>query len=143
VSEVVTQTPKRFVRLVAVAGCAVLPIAGAACVRKPTAATAAATPTPEQRLPVTLRVTNNNWSDMRIYVVRGSVSLRLGLVTTNSTAEFLIPPDFLNTAASATLIADPVGGQGGYSTSLTGVMPGDELELTVATPLQYSHLVVR
>jgi hypothetical protein len=137
-----TQTPKRLVRLVAIAWCTVPLIAGAACARKP-AATTLSTPTPERRVPATLRVTNSNWSDMRIYVVRGSVWLRLGLVTTNTTAEFLIPADFLSAAASATLIADPVGGRGGYSTSLTGVMPGDELELTIATPLQYSHLVVR
>lgn len=142
-----TQTLKRLVRLGAIAWWAVASIAGGACARKPAAASGAAiptpTPTPQQRLPATLRVTNSNWSDMRIYVVRGSVWLRLGLVTTNNTAEFLIPAEFLSTAGSATLIADPVGGRGGYSTSLTGVMPGDELELTVTTPLQYSHLVVR
>ena len=138
-----TQTLKRLVRLVAIAWWAVSPIAGGACARKSAAATGSSTPTPQQRLPATLRVTNSNWSDMRIYVVRGSVWLRLGLVTTNNTAEFLIPAEFLSTAGSATLIADPVGGRGGYSTSLTGVMPGDALELTVATPMQYSHLVVR
>src|SRR3989454_12549797 len=62
-------------------------------------------------------------------------------VTTNGAADFEIPPDFLRQAGKVTLVASPVGGRTVYSTSLAGIMPGDELELVVGGVLQYSHLV--
>src|SRR2546426_3535768 len=48
-------------------------------------------------------------------------------VTTNGAADFEIPPDFLRQAGNVTLVASPVGGRTVYSTSLAGIMPGDEL----------------
>jgi len=117
-------------------------LAGAGCARKPAAAADQA-PAPESSLPATLHVSNSNWSDVRIYLVRAGAWLRLGRVTTNGAADFEIPPDFLRQAGSVTLVASPVAGRMSYSTSLNGVMPGDELELVVEGFLQYSHLVVR
>ena len=116
-------------------------LAGVGCARK--RATADQAPAPENTLPATLHVSNSNWSDVRIYLVRGGSWLRLGLVTTNGAADFEIPPDFLRQAGNVTLVASPVGGRTVYSTSLAGIMPGDELELVVEGFLQYSHLVVR
>jgi hypothetical protein len=134
------QSPIRFVRLLAIAWGAVHPLASTGCARHKTDATA---PAPEPRLPVALRVTNSNWSDVRIYVVRGSLSLRLGTVTTNSTVDFMIPADFLSGAGTVTLVADPVAGRGHWATSLPAISAGDEFELVVENFLQYSHLVVR
>src|SRR5438094_359755 len=91
-----TQSPILFVRLLAIAWCVAYPLATAGCARHKTdAALAAPAPAPEPRLPVALRVTNSNWSDVRIYVVRGAMWLRLGTVTTNSTVYFTIPLDYL------------------------------------------------
>ena len=138
------QSPIRFVRLLAIAWCAVHPLASTGCARHKTDATAAApAPAPEPRLPVALRVTNSNWSDVRIYVVRGTMSLRLGTVTTNSTVDFMIPADFLSGAGTVTLVADPVAGRGHWATPLPAISAGDEFELVVENFLQYSHLVVR
>jgi hypothetical protein len=134
------QSPIRFVRLVAIAWCTVHPLASTGCARHKTDAAAAA---PAPRLPVALRVTNSNWSDVRIYVVRGTMSLRLGTVTTNSTVDFMIPTDFLSGAGTVTLVADPVAGRGHWATSLPAISAGDEFELVVENFLQYSHLVVR
>ena len=136
------QALSRFARLSAIAWCAAHPFADAACARK-TPATTEQAPAPGHALPATLRVTNSNFSDVRIYLARGTLWLRLGLVTTNGTAEFSIPPDFLAQAASVTLVAEPVAGRTAYRTTLAGVLPGDELELVVEAFLQYSHLVVR
>jgi hypothetical protein len=139
-----TQSPILFVRLLAIAWCAVHPFATTGCARHKTDAPAAApAPAPEPRLPVALRVTNSNWLDVRIYVVRGTMSLRLGTVTTNSTVDFTIPADFLSGAGSVTLVADPVGGKASWKTPLPAISVGDEFELVVANFLQYSHLVVR
>src|SRR5216117_2249364 len=140
-----SQARSRLARLLMVAwsvAAALAPaLAGVGCTRK--RATADQAPAPENALPATLHVSNSNWSDVRIYLVRGGSWLRLGLVTTNGAADFEIPPDFLRQAGNVTLVASPVGGRTVYSTSLAGIMPGDELELVVEGFLQYSHLVVR
>ncbi len=90
-----------------------------------------------------LRVTNSNWSDVRIYVVRGTLRVRLGTVTTNSTVDFTIPADFLSGAGNVTLLAAPVAGRASWTTPLPEISAGDEFELVVEDVLQYSHLVVR
>jgi hypothetical protein len=141
-----TQSPIRFVRLLAIAWCALHPLAITGCARHKTDAAATGSPPPpaaEPRLPVALRVTNSNWSDVRIYVARGTMWLRLGTVTTNSTVDFTIPADFLSGAGSVTLVADPVGGKTSWKTPLPAISAGDEFELVVENFLQYSHLVVR
>jgi len=139
-----TQSPIHFVRLFAIAWCAVHPLATTGCARhKAGAAAVAPPPAPEPRLPVALRVTNSNWSDVRIYVVRGTLWLRLGTVTTNSTVDFTIPADFLSGAGSVSLVADPVAGRAPWTTPLPTASSGDEFELVVENFLQYSHLVVR
>ena len=138
-----TQSPILFVRLLAIAWCIAHPLATAGCARPKTDASAAARPpAPEPRVPVPLRVTNSNWSDVRIYVVRGALWLRLGTVTTNSTVDFTIPVDYLSGAGTATLVADPVAGRP-WTTPLPAISAGDEFELVVENFLQYSHLMVR
>ncbi len=130
-----TQSPILFVRLLAIAWCVAHPLATVGCARHKTdGSLAAPAPAPEPRLPVALRVTNSNWSDMRIYVVRGA--------TTNSTVDFTIPVDYLSGAGTVTLVADPVAGRP-WTTALPVISPGDEFELVVENFLQYSHLVVR
>ena len=76
-----TQSPTFPLRLSVIAWCVVHPLATVGCARQQSAAPSA-TPV-EPRSPVALRVTNSNWSDVRIYVVRGAMWLRLGTVTTN------------------------------------------------------------
>ncbi len=139
-----TQSPILLLRLLAIAWCAGHPLAITGCARRrPAAATTAPAPAPEPQLPVALRVTNSNWSDVRIYVVRGTMWVRLGTVTTNSTVDFTIPADFLSGAGSVTLVADPVAGRASWTTPLPAISEGDEFELVVENFLQYSHLVVR
>src|SRR6266567_9288083 len=138
-----TQSPILLLRLLAIAWCAGHPLAITGCARRrPAAATTAPAPAPEPRLPVALRVTNSNWSDVRIYVVRGAMWLRLGTVTTNSTVDFTIPVDYLGGAGTVTLVADPVAGRP-WATPLPAISAGDEFELVVENFLQYSHLMVR
>ena len=136
-----TQSPTFPLRLSVIAWCVVHPLATVGCARHQSAAPSA-TPV-EPRSPVALRVTNSNWSDVRIYVVRGALRVRLGTVTTNSTVDFTIPADFLSGAGNVTLLATPVAGSGSWSTPLPATSTGDEFELVVEDVLQYSHLVVR
>jgi hypothetical protein len=136
---------RTVVPLRAVAWCVALTIV--ACARQRPAATTpaadsttASAPAPG---PVTLRVTNSNWSDVRIYLTRGATWVRLGLVTTNSTVEFTVPVEFVTSSGDVTLVADPIAGRRPWTTTLPAVSPGDEFELVVESFLQYSHLVVR
>ena len=135
------QSPMTKARLLTIAWCVAHPLATAGCARHKTDGSLTA-PAPEARLPVALRVTNSNWSDVRIYVVRGAMWLRLGTVTTNSTVDFTIPVDYLSGAGTVTLVADPVAGRP-WTTPLPAISAGDEFELVVENFLQYSHLMVR
>lgn len=130
-----------LVRLLTIAGALLPPGAGAACAGR-RADSADVAPLPPAG-PATLRVTNANWSEVRVYLVRAGVQLRLGSVTSNGSAVFEIPPDYLGQSGSVTLVATPVASRASYSTALTGISPGDELELFVENLLQFSHLVVR
>src|SRR3989442_8245741 len=82
-------------------------LAGVGCARK--RATADQAPAPENTLPATLHVSNSNWSDVRIYLVRGGSWLRLGLVTTNRAPHLENPPDFLRQAGELTPLPSPLG----------------------------------
>src|SRR2546426_6237699 len=81
-----SQARSSAARLLMIAWCvaaALAPaLAGVGCARKRATADQAAAP--ENALPATLHVSNSNWSDVRIYLVRGGSWLRLGLVTTRS-----------------------------------------------------------
>ncbi len=117
----------------------------------PTAATPSPQVTPDSAAPsasssnaaVTLRVTNSNWSDVRIYLARGAMWVRLGIVTTNNTIEFTVPAEFVRASGTVTVVADPVGARKSWSTQLPAITPGDEFELVIENFLQYSHLVLR
>jgi len=134
---------RTVVPLLAVAWCVVSPFTTAECARQRPVATTPAADSTAARGPVTLRVTNSNWSDVRIYLTRGATGVRLGIVTTNSTVEFTVPAEFVASPGGVTLVADPVAGRRPWTTTLPAVMPGDEFELVVESFLQYSHLVVR
>ena len=142
------QFPMKRMWLLAIVWCGFGLLSSSACARHHNPA-ASTTPdpspdsTPPSYAPATLRVTNSHWSDVRIYLVRGAMWTRLGLVTTNSTVDFTIPPDLLSGASTVTLVADPVAGAGRWTTPLPVISAGDEFELVVENFLQYSHLVVR
>src|SRR5258708_10110791 len=124
-----TQSPMTLLRLLAIAWCATAPLATAACATHRSAAQSTPEPAPEVRSPVPLRVTNSNWSDVKIYLVRGAMWVRLGLVTTNSTVEFTIPGDLLSQAGNVTLGATPLARARSWTTPPPGVTPRDEFEL--------------
>src|SRR5438270_7461946 len=131
---------RTVVPLLAVAWCVVFPLATAECARHRPVATTPAADSTTAHDPVTLRVTNSNWSDVRIYVSRGTMWVRLGTVTTNSTGEFTVPAEFLTYAGTVNLIADPVAGRSVWTSPLPAIQPGDEFELVIENVLQYSHL---
>ena len=81
----------------------------------------------EQVEAITLRVVNNNWSDMRIYAVRLGSRIRLGTVTSMTSETFAVP-DFLQADVSDfQLLAVPIGGTVSVLSPAVYPSPGDEV----------------
>lgn len=80
----------------------------------------------------TLRVDNQAFSDMTIYVIESSGQRqRLGTATGNSTTTLRIPARLLGGARALRFQADPIGGtQAPISQEIT-VVPGEVIELTI------------
>lgn len=86
-----------------------------------------------QAQPVTmLRVENQGYLDMNVYVVEASgARRRLGTATGSSTTTMRIPPNLLFGATQLRFIADPIGGaRASVSQSIT-VLPGDTVVMTI------------
>lgn len=89
----------------------------------------------------TILVENHNWLDMVVYAVRSGTRLRLGAVTTGSSAEFQLPSGFASGAAIR-LVADPVGSRRSYSTEPILLSPGRQLQFRVENNLAMSSVSV-
>ena len=92
--------------------------------------------------PPTVRVTNNNWSNMNVYAVRGSTRLRLGMVTSMATEVFRLPASVTGGGTGVRLLADPIGGSEQYLTPAVFVGQGEEVKLDLHNQLQISSVSV-
>lgn len=82
----------------------------------------------------TLTVQNQGSLDMTIYAIRGPVGqrIRLGMATSNSTTNLVIPSNLLfGAATSLRFIADPIGGVRNSVSSEILVSPGDNVTLQI------------
>ncbi len=81
--------------------------------------------------PTRLRVENQAFLDMTIYVYRSSQRIRLGQATGNSTTRFTIPANLVFGSTPLRFQADPIGGNRLPVTQEISVSPGDEVTLTI------------
>lgn len=81
--------------------------------------------------PTTVRVQNQGFLDVTVYVLRGGVRVRLGTVTGNSTGVLTIPKNFVQPATSLRFIANAIGGQRQPVSEEITVSPGDEVGLII------------
>jgi hypothetical protein len=82
--------------------------------------------------PVTrLRVQNQAFLDMTIYVYRGQQRLRLGTANGNSTSRFTIPATLIFGATPLRFQADPIGSNRASISEEVTVSPGDEVTLMI------------
>lgn len=93
-------------------------------------------------VPAVVRVANQNYSDINVYVVQSGMRRRLGTVTGMSTQRFTLPRDIPLETMDIRLLADPIGGTGTYLSPAVQVHPGQEMDLTVAAALHLSSLAV-
>lgn len=81
----------------------------------------------------TLRVENQAWLDMTIYVVQsgGGARTRLGMVSATSRADLRIPGTAVGLGRSVRFIADPIGNQQTASSFEMYVRPGQRVTITI------------
>lgn len=79
----------------------------------------------------TLKVDNQAYLDMTIYVMRGAERVRLGIAPGSSTSTFVIPRDVVQTAMPVRFIADPIGSSHTSTSEEISVRPGDEVGMQI------------
>jgi hypothetical protein len=92
--------------------------------------------------PTSLRIENQNWLDVTIYVVHDGQRSRLGAATAARTTELAIPPTLLGQLGAIRLMADPVGSSQAITSPTVVVKPGTRLVWTLATDLTRSSLAI-
>jgi len=88
-------------------------------------------PPPGPEAKTTLKVENEGFPDMNIYVLRGGQRIRLGTVTGNTTQTLTIPSYVLTGPTPLRFLADPVGGTRAPVSQEITVSPGDNVELII------------
>lgn len=94
-----------------------------------------------RREPIPVRVKNENFLDVNVYVVTDAQSRRLGTVTGNTQASFAVEWSIVANG-SFSLIAVPIGGFGRGSSGSLNVGLGQAIEFRVAPVLRQSTAVV-
>lgn len=93
--------------------------------------------------PVQVEVTNNNWLDMTVYAVRGSMRVRLGTVTTGERERFKLPRSVNVAAGELSLLADPIGSGQKYQSQPLIVEPGARVTWSLENQLALSSFSVQ
>jgi hypothetical protein len=91
---------------------------------------------------VALEVESHNWSDVVIYLVRGSATERLGMVGALRTQTFVFPYRRLGNGNDVRLRAHPIGGPAGFTSEAMMVQPGQWIKWTLENDLTRSFLGV-
>jgi hypothetical protein len=88
---------------------------------------------PEPRAVATVRVENQAWLDMNVFVVEegGSSRRRLGMVTGNTTSTFRLPAAVVGTGRQVRFLVDPVGSSSGAASWGMYVRPGERTTITI------------
>jgi hypothetical protein len=78
-----------------------------------------------------VKVDNQAFNDMTIYVLRGPQRLRLGIANGTSTTKFRIPDSLIFGPTALAFYADPIGGNRTPVSQEITVQAGDEVTLTI------------
>ena len=81
--------------------------------------------------PTLVRVENQRFNDMRIYVYQSSQRIRLGTANGLSTATFTIPKSVMAGITTLRFVAVPIGAPGAEVSEEITVNPGEEIVLRI------------
>jgi len=90
-----------------------------------------------------LQVSNQNWSDMNVYLVRGGSKQRLGTVGSNMTGRFKLPRHIFTSTEPLQLLADPIGSARTYTSPPLLVSPGQTVEWRLENNVALSSYFIR
>jgi hypothetical protein len=91
---------------------------------------------------VALEVENHGWSDIVIYLVRGTAADRLGMVGALNTETFVFPYRKLGVGSDVRLRAYPIGGPRAFTSENVLIQPGQWIKWTLESDLTRSFLAV-
>ena len=94
----------------------------------------------ERQTHAELVVLNENWSDARLYLVRGSTRTSLGFLTALGKREFKLP-SWATAGRDVQILVHLIGGVS-YLAPVFNVDPGDVVELVVRNNIALSSAVV-
>lgn len=92
--------------------------------------------------PLRVRVENQNWNTIHVYILAGGQSRSLGQLSSQNTEEYEVPSQIMGSRREIRLVADPIGSREGFVTDRILVNPGDRVRWTLAQPLVHSHILV-
>jgi hypothetical protein len=90
----------------------------------------------------TVRVTNNNWSNVTVYVVNNGMRVRLGDVTSMQSSTFRVPQALMRATGDLQLLVSPLASNEVYVTPGFTVLPGQEVEFNIENQLTISSLAI-
>jgi hypothetical protein len=91
-----------------------------------------------------VRVTNHNWMDMHVYLIRdGGPRQSIGVVGSFQSAELALPLRALDSATRVRIVADPIGARGVYVSPEIIASPADDVILTLQNSLPLSFMTVQ
>ncbi len=91
---------------------------------------------------VILQVKNFNWSDVTVYMLRGGVRTRLGMVTSMGEALFRLPGAMFASSPNVRLILDPIGSPLAFTTDPIYAQPGQFVQMNVENYLPLTNWAV-
>ena len=86
---------------------------------------------PEPQPRTTLRVENQNFLDMDVFVLRDGLRIRIGMVAGLSTQTFTLRDEIVRSSSQLRFELHPIGGRANPRTETITVQPGDEIRLTI------------
>jgi hypothetical protein len=93
----------------------------------------------------TVTVSNQNWRDIRVYLLhgsQGSMRTRLGTVTSMNSIDFEIPPQLSVTGSIIQVLAEVIGSSERAATERVTVQPGLVIEWIIANVISQSNYFI-
>ncbi len=92
--------------------------------------------------PITVKVLNNGWLDVRVYAVARGNRWRLGTAHTGQPLSVEIPRHLQEGIVSLQLVAHPIGGSGVAATEQLLLSPGDQVDWRLENYLAFSTVFI-
>jgi hypothetical protein len=91
---------------------------------------------------VTLQVTNHNFLDVTVLLLRDGQRIRIGLATGTSSQSFTIPARLIAQTHEIVLLGEAIGSNDRVRTEILTVLPGQRIEWTLESDLRRSSVGV-